>query len=314
MLWAGFIAGVVVMVAVDLIANRNQEISLLRALAWTLTWIGLSVAFGFGLYWQRGSDDAVAFFTAYVVEFALSVDNLFVFIVIFTAFKVSKVAQHKLLYWGIAGALVFRFAFIAAGAQLIKRFDWILYILSVFLIFTGVRLALTDDDNKSDPADNAVLRFAQRHLRVATEDHGTAFFAREAGRLVATKLVLVLLAIETADIMFAFDSIPAVLGITQDTFIAFASNACAVLGLRSLFFLVSGLLTRLRYLKYGLAIILTFVGLKIIAETGFHQYLVGYERHILLGSLAFVLLTLVATVVVSMRATAQTRGGAQAHV
>ncbi len=298
--WLAFMVGVVVLVALDLLSNRGKKMTFKRSLAWTCVWLALSLGLGGVIHWREGAASSIPFFTAFVVEYALSIDNLFVFVLIFRGFRVIPEAQHKLLYWGIAGALVFRFALIAAGVGLVKQFAWVLYVLGGVLLFTGVRLAFSKEAEADRPVDGAVVRFAQRYLRMARQDHALKFFAREDGRLVATKLFLVLLVIETTDIMFAVDSIPAVLGISQDTFIVFASNACAVLGLRSLYFLVSELLGRLTYLKVGLAIVLSFVGFKIIAETAFPAVLGPFHTQILVGSLGFVVLTLTTTILLSL--------------
>lgn len=301
-LWAAFGAAVVVMIAIDLNLTRLKGgTSPKSAATWTIIWISLSIAFGGYLYFRNGAHVAIPFLTAWVVEYALSVDNLFVFLVIFGYFKVPTKAQHRLLYWGIIGAFAMRGGMIFAGTALVQRFTWVLYIFGAFLIYTGWKLLFAGSgEGEVDPEKSPVLKLARRILPVSAPRTDTAFVTREDGRFKFTPLFLVLLVVETSDVLFAVDSIPAVLGISQDPFIVFASNVCAILGLRSLFFVVESLMSRFHYLKIGLGIILGFVGVKLVTETAFHSALEPYAGYFIVGSLSFVVLTLAASIVASI--------------
>lgn len=301
-LWAGFLLGVVAIVAIDLRLARGGEMTTRKAAVWTGVWVTLSLGFAGYLYARAGAKAAVPFLTAYVIEYALSVDNLFVFIVVFAFFKVDRPsAQHRLLYWGILGAFVLRGALIGLGTTLVREFEWLLYGFGAFLLYTAWKLLSTgDEEAQVDPEQSRVLRLARRVLPVSGGEHGLKFLVREDGRLKVTVLFLVLLVVETTDLLFALDSIPAVLGISQDTFIVFSSNACAILGLRSLFFLVSSLMKMFRYLKPGLGIILGFVGLKLIAETAFEELAQRHEGLVILASLGFIALTLTVSILASI--------------
>jgi tellurite resistance protein TerC len=300
-LWAGFLLGVAVVIAIDLSVSRGKDITPKMAAVWTGVWVTLSLAFAGLLFWLGGANAAVPFLTAYVVEYALSVDNLFVFIVIFSFFKVARAAQHRLLYWGIIGAFVLRGTLIGLGTALVAKFTWLLYLFGAFLLFTAWKLLFSgEEDDEVDPESNRVLRLARRVLPVSTKDHGLAFFVREDGRRKVTLLFLVLLVVETSDLLFALDSIPAVLGISQDPFIVFSSNACAILGLRSLFFLVSSLMDTFRYLKTGLGVILAFVGVKLCLETAFSDWAHHHETFVIVGSLCFIAICLTVSIVASI--------------
>ncbi len=300
-LWAAFLCGVVVVVAIDLFASRGKDITPKKAAAWTAVWVSLSLAFAGYLHTLGGAAVSVPFLTAYVIEYALSVDNLFVFLIIFSTFRIANRAQHRLLYWGILGAFVMRGVLIALGTTLVARFSWILYIFGAFLLYTAWKLLFAGgQEEQVDPEQNPLLKWGRRVLPVATLDHGLAFFAREHGKLVVTPLFLVLLVVETTDLLFALDSIPAVLAISQDPFIVFSSNACAILGLRSLFFLVSSLMDKFRYLKVGLGVILAFVGLKLIGETAFADWAHHHEGIIIGVSLGVIAASLAASIVASV--------------
>ncbi len=300
-LWAGFIVGVLVIIAIDLKLAAGGEITPRKAAIWTGVWVSLSLSFAGLLYWLGGAKVAVPFLTAYLIEYALSVDNLFVFIIVFGYFKVtSPAAQHRLLYWGILGAFVMRGTLIALGTTLVAQFTWILYLFGGFLLYTGYKLLFAGDEQEMDPEQSRVLRAARRVLPVTTAPQGKSFFAREDGRLKVTPLFLVLLVIETTDLLFALDSIPAVLGISQDSFIVFTSNACAILGLRSLYFLVSSLMDKFRFLKVGLGLILAFVGIKLIAETAFVEWAHHHEGLVIGASLGFIVVTLSVSVLLSV--------------
>jgi tellurite resistance protein TerC len=301
-LWAGFLIGVVTVIVIDLRLSGGKEITAPKAAAWTGVWISLSLSFAGLLWYLGGAATAGRFLTAYVIEYALSVDNLFVFIVVFSFFKVTNAAQHRLLYWGIIGAFVLRGTLIFLGAALVSRFSWILYFFGAFLLFTAWKLLFGKDEDESvDPENIAVLRWARRVLPVSaknTENHH--FTTRENGRFQFTPLFLVLLVIESSDVLFALDSIPAVLSISQDPFIVFSSNACAILGLRSLFFLVSSLMDKFRYLKTGLGVILAFVGLKLIVETAFHEIIMQHEVALIVTSLTVIAGTLTVSILASV--------------
>lgn len=264
-LWAGFIIFILAMLALDLgvFHRRAHEVSTREALAWSLVWIALALLFNAGIYHWFGRERALEFFTGYLIEKALSVDNLFVFLVLFTYFAVPAALRHRVLFWGILGALVMRALFIVAGTALIAAFHWVLYLFGAFLVFTGLKLLAARDEG-IEPERNPVLRLIRRVLPSVPEYHGARFVVRRAGRWFATPLLAVLVMIEATDIVFALDSIPAVFAITRDPFIVFTSNIFAVLGLRALFFFLAGMLGRFRYLKVGLGLVLAFVGVKML--------------------------------------------------
>ncbi|MBL9038398.1 MAG: TerC/Alx family metal homeostasis membrane protein [Archangium sp.] len=300
-LWVGFLLGVVAVVAIDLNLSAGKPVSARTAAIWTGVWVSLSLGFAAFLYTLGGTTAALPFLTAYIIEYALSVDNLFVFIIIFSFFKVPTAAQHRLLYWGIVGAFILRGALIAAGTTLVQRFEWILYIFGAFLLYTAWKLlSSSGTDDEVDPANNPMLKLARRVLPVAEGDHGLHFMVKQDGRRKVTTLFLVLLVVETSDLLFALDSIPAVLSISQDPFIVFSSNACAILGLRSLFFVVNSLMDKFRYLKIGLGLILGFVGIKLCLETAFAEYAHGHEAIVISVSLGFIALTLAGSIIASI--------------
>ncbi len=273
--WAVFAAVVGGLLALDLLVfHRHDHVPTLRESAgWTFFWIGTALAFNGLVWWWRDGEQALAFLTGYVVEKALSMDNVFVFAVIFRFFRVPLQYQYRVLYWGILGAIVLRLAFVLAGVQLIQCFDWVLPAFGVLLIYAAARLALHADADVH-PDKNVLLRLARRFLPVSQghhEQHGHAFFAREGGRLCITPMLLVLLVVESSDVMFAVDSIPAVFAITKDPFIVFTSNIFAILGLRALYFLLAGVMERFRHLHYGLSAVLAFVGLNMIGDYFFAQ-------------------------------------------
>ncbi len=301
-LWTGFLLGVVVIITIDLQLAGGKEVTPRTAGIWTGVWVSLSLAFAGLLFWLGGTRPAGQFLTAYVIEYALSVDNLFVFIIIFGYFKVTKAAQHRLLYWGIIGAFILRGLLIFLGAALVTRFTWVLYFFGAFLLYTAFKLLFgQDEDEQVDPENLPVLKLARRVLPVAeknTDDNH--FTTRAQGRFQFTPLFLVLLVVESSDLLFALDSIPAVLSISQDPFIVFSSNACAILGLRSLFFLVSSLMDKFRYLKVGLGVILAFVGFKLIGETAFHELVAQHEALLIIVSLGVIAGTLAVSILASV--------------
>ena len=268
--WILFNAFILISILLDLrVFHRHpHKIKLREAAIASFGWIGVSVLFGLGVLYFRGEQPALEFFTGYLIEKALSVDNLFLFLVIFRAFAVEDRLQHRLLEWGVVGALVMRGIMIVAGAQLIEHFSWVLYLLGGFLVYAGIRMFFKQVD--MHPEKSRIARFAQRHLRVAPEFHGGSFFVREGGKLFATQLFVALLVIEITDVTLAVDSIPAVFGITRDPFIVYASNVLAILGLRALYFLLAKIIDRLRFLDEGLAVVLVFIGGKMIGEPWVH--------------------------------------------
>jgi tellurite resistance protein TerC len=269
-LWIGFNAFVLAMLAVDLLVFHKEahEVRAGEAATWSAIWIALALLFGAGVYRFMGRDAGLEYFAGYLIEKALSVDNIFVFVLIFSFFRVPARYQHRILFWGILGALLMRGAMIAAGAYLIEQFHWIIYVFGAFLVFTGVRMA-TGTDHDLDPESSLAIRLVRRLVPVTSAYHGQRFFVREqaghGSRLVATPLFVVLVLVETTDLIFAVDSIPAIFAITQEPFIVFSSNVFAILGLRALYFLLADVIDRFHYLKVGLAVVLVFVGLKMLA-------------------------------------------------
>ncbi len=300
-LWTGFIAAMLVLVVVDLTAVRVRggTVSARAAGFWVGLYVLLALGFAGYLYTLGGTKPAGTFLTAWVIEYALSVDNLFVFIIIFEFFGVKANARHKLLYWGVLGAFILRGALIGAGAALVGRFSWLLYGFGALLLWTAWKL-LRGGEDSVEPEKNPVLKWARRTLPVTEGEHGARLFGKEDGRWKVTPLLLVLLVVETSDVLFAFDSIPAALGISQDAFLVFTANACAVMGLRSLFFVVAELMDKFHYLKTALSVILAFIGLKLVAETALHAYVARHEVVLISVSLGFVALALAVAVVASV--------------
>ncbi|HEY3377251.1 MAG TPA: TerC family protein [Armatimonadota bacterium] len=264
-LWVGFNLFVLAMLALDLgiIHRQDHVVTLREALTWSGVWISLALLFNALLYLWRGPDIALQFLTGYLIEKSLSVDNIFVMLTLFTYFKVPGQYQHKVLFWGIIGALVMRAIFIVLGIAAIEKFHWVIYLFGVLLLVTGVRMAV-GKEREVHPERNPVLRAFQRVMPVTPQYVEGHFFVRQAGRRWATPLMVVLLLIETSDLIFAVDSIPAILAVSQDTFVVYTSNVFAILGLRSLYFALSGMVQRFRYLHYGLAAILIFIGAKML--------------------------------------------------
>lgn len=269
--WILFTAFVLAMLALDLgVFHREaHEVSRREALAWSVFWISLALLFNAGIYWRMGTTAGLEWTTGYLVEKSLSVDNVFVFLIIFAAFRVPAAYQHRVLFWGIVGALVMRGALIAVGAALLDNFDWIIYVFGGFLIITGLRFLRTESADP-DVGHNLFLRLAQRYFRTTPDYEGQRFFVRRDGRTYLTPLFLVLLVIESTDLVFAVDSIPAIFAITRDPFIVYTSNVFAILGLRALFFLLAGYLNDLRFLKPALAAVLVFVGTKMLIVDVIH--------------------------------------------
>jgi tellurite resistance protein TerC len=263
--WGFFLALVFAMLALDLgVVNRKEHrVSLREALIWSVVWTVIALIFNGWVQYQFGSPYGVEFLTGYVIERSLSFDNIFVFIVIFNYFAVPAQYQHRVLFWGILGALISRGLFIGMGTALITRFEWLILVFGAFLVYTGFKI-LTQEETEVHPEKNPVVRLFQRFVPLTREYHGKHFFVREGGRLLATPLMLVLVVVEATDVVFAVDSIPAVFGVTTNPFIIFTSNIFAILGLRALYFLLAGLMHKFRYLNYGLGLVLVFIGLKML--------------------------------------------------
>ncbi len=269
--WLAFNAFVLITIALDLrvFHRKAHKISVREAAIASFGWIGVSVLFGLAVLYYYGEQPALEYFTGYLIEKALSVDNLFLFLVIFRAFVVDERFQHRLLEWGVIGAVVMRGIMIALGAELIQHFSWVMYLLGAFLVYAGLHMVLAKK-TEVHPEKNRIFQFARKHLRVTPQYEGEHFFVRNAGKLFATPLFLVLLVVEFTDLTLAIDSIPAIFGITRDPFIVYTSNVFAIMGLRALYFLLAGVLDRLRYLDAGLALVLMFIGGKMIGERWVH--------------------------------------------
>ena len=269
-LWVGFTVFVLLLLAIDLgvVHRKAHAVSLREAAGWYVVWVSLAILFNLGIFLWLGADEGTEFLAGYIIEVSLSVDNVFVFLIIFSYFAVPARYQHRVLFFGILGAIVMRGLFIAAGVTLLNMFQWLIYVFGAFLIFTGIRLALRKEE--VHPDRNPILRLARRLLPVTSGYEGQRFFIRRHGRLMATPLFMVLLVVEASDLVFAVDSVPAILAITRDPFIVWTSNIFAILGLRALFFLVAGILRRFRYLKVGLALLLCFVGSKMLISDFYH--------------------------------------------
>ena len=289
--WVGFNVFVLAMLALDLgvFHKEAHEVSIKEAGAWSALWVTLALVFNYGIYHFMGPEVGLQFLTGYLIEKALSVDNIFVFVLIFSYFQVPPRYQHRVLFWGILGALVMRGAMIAAGAALIERYHWIIYVFGAFLVFTGIRMA-TQTEHAIEPESNPVIRLVKRFVPVTNQYHGQNFFIREGvgGRMrrVATPLFVVLVLVETTDLIFAVDSIPAIFAITTDPFIVYTSNVFAILGLRALYFLLAGVIHRFHYLKLGLSVVLVFVGVKMLVTYFDYKVPIGVSLGIIGGVLA----------------------------
>lgn len=292
-LWVVFNIFIVTMLIIDLtVFNRkSHEITIKESLIWTAVWIVLSVIFGIGLYYFMDPQSSLDFFTGYLIEKSLSVDNIFVFILVFSYFGVKPEYQHKVLFWGIFGALIMRFIFIFLGVALIDRFHWIIYVFGTFLVYTGIRMAF-EVEKEVHPEKNPILKLVRRFIPIASEYDKDKFLTKINGKTMATPLFVVLVVIETTDLIFAVDSIPAILAITTDEFLVYSSNAFAILGLRALYFALSGVMKLFHFLHYGLAAILSFVGVKMLIADFYHiptPYALG-----------FVALSITITIIISL--------------
>jgi len=280
--WIGFNVVVLAILALDLgvLHRRSEKVSLKEAATWSAVWVALSLCFAFAIWRTMGEEKGLEFLTGYLIEYALSVDNIFVFVLIFTYFKVPENYQHRVLFWGIIGALLLRGVMIVAGSALVTRFSWTLYIFGAFLVFTGIRMALQKDEDAYNPERDPVLRLSRRLLPVTADYRGDKFFVHEPDatgkmRYAATPLFIVLLIVDTTDVIFATDSIPAIFAVTRDPFIVYTSNICAVLGLRALYFLLASVVDKFVYLKLGLSLVLIFIGGKMLLEPFIHIPVIG---------------------------------------
>lgn len=291
--WVFFNLFVLIMLALDLgvFHKKLHVVTVKEAMTWSGIWIFLALCFNGFIYYLFGETKALEFFTGYVIEKALSVDNIFVFVLVFTFFGIPSIYQHKVLFWGIIGALIMRVIFIFAGVALLEKFHWTIYIFGAFLVFTGIRMLL-DKDKKIEPDKNPVIKLFRRLIPTTSELHDDKFFIRKEGKRFATPLFAVLVMIEVTDLIFAVDSIPAILAVTQDHFIVYTSNVFAILGLRSLYFALANIIDRFKYLAVGLAIILIFVGLKM-ALIDFYKVPIQY-------SLLVIFLILTTSIIVSL--------------
>lgn len=291
--WVFFNLFVLIMLALDLgvFHKKLHVVTVKEAMTWSGIWIFLALCFNGFIYYLFGETKALEFFTGYVIEKALSVDNIFVFVLVFTFFGIPSIYQHKVLFWGIIGALIMRVIFIFAGVALLEKFHWTIYIFGAFLVFTGIRMLL-DKDKKIEPDKNPVIKLFRKLIPTTSELHDDKFFIRKEGKRFATPLFAVLVMIEVTDLIFAVDSIPAILAVTQDHFIVYTSNVFAILGLRSLYFALANIIDRFKYLAVGLAIILIFVGLKM-ALIDFYKVPIQY-------SLLVIFLILTTSIIVSL--------------
>ncbi|MDB5272922.1 MAG: ygjT [Chitinophagaceae bacterium] len=291
--WFIFNVGVLSLLVLDLVVlnRKNEKVSVKSALWWSAFWIGLAALFNIFIYYWKGKEPALQFLTGYLIEESLSVDNLFVFMLIFNYFKVPSEYQRKVLFWGIIGALFLRAAFILVGVSLINHFHFTIYILGLFLVITGVKMIISQD-KEVNPEKNPIISLVNRFLKVTKTYEGDRFFIKKEGLLFATPLFIVVLVVETTDVIFAADSIPAILAVTTDSFIVYTSNVFALLGLRSLYFALAGLMTLFHYINYGLAVILSFIGIKLLVSD-FYQIDMKY-------ALLFVATILILSVVISI--------------
>ncbi|MEO8555983.1 MAG: TerC family protein [Actinomycetota bacterium] len=301
--WAAFLAVILAMLAVDLVAHRRAHVVGVReAAVWSVVWVSLGLSFGLVVWWVYGAQAGGEYFAGYLIEKSLAVDNVFVFALIFTSFAVPREYLHRVLFYGVLGALVFRAIFIAGGVALIDQFHWVLYLFGAFLVLTGWRMFRHRDD-EGDPGRSPVLKLVRRFVPSTDEYHGQRFWVKLSGRWVATPLFTVLVLVETSDIVFAVDSIPAILAVTQEPFLVFSSNAFAILGLRAMFFLLADLMHRFVYLKAGLAAVLVFVGVKML--------LLDVYKIPIAYSLIFIAASITVAVVASLRVTRERIGSAR---
>ncbi|MCK9310683.1 MAG: TerC family protein [Bacteroidales bacterium] len=308
--WIGFFVFVLIMLALDLFVfhKENEVIKVKSALLWSTFWIGLALVFNIVVYLTLGQTKAIEFFTGYLIEESLSIDNLFVFIMIFGFFKIEPKFQHSVLFWGIIGAIFFRAIFIFAGVALIERFAWIMYIFGAFLLYTGLKMLIDKKEaSEFNPNENVIIKTFRKFFPVIDDMSRPAFFVKKDGKTFATTFFVALLFIEASDIIFAVDSIPAVLSVSTDVFIVYTSNIFAILGLRSLYFALSGIMPLFHYLKYALAGILSFIGIKMCVNEFASDF--GYDFHISnMASLGVIITFLAVSIIVSIMFKKETEG------
>ncbi len=285
-MWGGFIVLILFLLALDLgvLQRKSQTVTTSQALKFTCMWVGLALCFAGYVYYEFGPQKALEFLTGYLVEESLSVDNIFVFLVIFSYFSVPAELQRPVLFWGVLGAIILRAIFITIGAVLMHQFHWIIYVFGAFLVYTGYKI-LTQDNEEVDPDQNPFVKLVRRYFPLLPEYHGAKFFVMKDGKRYATPLLLVLVAVEATDVVFAVDSIPAIFAVTPDPFIVFTSNIFAILGLRSLYFLLADFVQRFHYLKYGLGLVLSFIGVKMLI-TEFYKIPIGLSLGVVVSLLA----------------------------
>ncbi len=299
--WAAFAAVVVIMLTIDLLAHRGEHIIKFKEAAiWSAVWVGLSLVFAVVVFFTLGAEAGVQFTTAWLLEKSLSVDNLFVFALIFAYFKVPREYQHRVLFYGVIGALIFRGIFLALGVAIVSTFTAVLFVFGAILIYSAYKL-IKDDDESIDPGKSFAVRLLRKIVPVSDEYRGTKFFYKEAGKRIATPLFAVVVAIEAADLIFAVDSVPAVLAVSDNTFIIYSSNAFAILGLRALYFLLAGMLKKFHYLGKGLAFILAFIGVKLFLQAGHKVISTSIPEIPSLVSLAVIVIALTVSIIASLR-------------
>ena len=300
--WILFTVGILGLLLLDLgvFHKKDHAVGQKEAMGWVVFWFLLAMSYCGFVWWWKGERTAVEFLTGYIIEASLSVDNIFVFILIFGYFKVPAEYQHRVLFWGILGALIMRGIMIGVGTALITNFEWVIYVFGAFLIFTGIRMALTDEHGV-DPEKNPAVRLLRKFMPVTAEYHGKKFFVMQNKIRYATPLFVALLVVEVSDVIFAVDSIPAVFAVTRDPFVVFTSNVFAILGLRSLYFALSGVMHKFRFLKYGLAIVLTFVGVKMLLGHSAYAIPIGWSLGVVAGVLS---LSVILSLVIPERKTA----------
>ena len=287
--WVGFCAFILVMLAIDLgLFNRKaHDVSYKEATIWSAVWVTLAMIFAALVFERLGHQKGLEFLTGYIIELSLSVDNLFVFLLIFSYFKVPSKYQHRVLYWGVIGALIMRIAMILVGTELINHFHWVIYIFGAFLVYTGVKM-FRAEETETDPEDNPVVQLLTRYVPISRQYERRKFFTRVKGRRVGTLLLLVLITVEVTDLIFALDSIPAIIGVTTDRFIVYTSNVFAILGLRTFYFLLAGLVEKFHYLRIGIGVVLSFIGAKMLVSA-----FLEIPTAIALGVVAMVLISAV---------------------
>ena len=285
-LWIAFNVFVFGMLAIDLgvFHRKAHAVTTREATVWCIVWISLGLIFNAGVYTWMGPEKGLEFFTGYLIEYSLSVDNIFVFIIILTYFSISPAHQHRVLFWGILGALIMRGVFIVTGTLLLQLFHWVIYVLGGFLVFTGIKM-FTSDETSVHPEDNHIIKVLRRVMPITTEFEGQRFFVKRDGKWAATPLFVVLLVIESTDLIFAVDSVPAIFAVSLDPFIVYTSNVFAILGLRSLYFLLAGVMDLFIYLRYGLGVVLSFVGIKMVLAD-IYKIPIGVSLAVVAGILA----------------------------